>query len=185
MSTMKVCPYCGTSIPADNNFCGSCGRQVTGAPVAPAAPPPTAPAPAPPPAWQQPAPAYYAQPQYANNSGTGVGPVPPEVRGWNWGAFFWSWIWGVANGVWVSLLICLLGIIGSIWLGAKGSEMAWAKRRFDSVEQFKSTQRAWATWGWVLFALNFIVVVIIALVFGAAIMAGIASGELDPSTFDF
>lgn len=130
------------------------------------------------------APAYYQQPQFANNSGTG-GPAPLEVRGWNWGAFFWSWIWGVPNGVWVSLLICMLGIIGSIWLGAKGSEMAWSKRRFESIEQFKSTQRAWATWGWVLFFLNLITVSIIALVFGATIVAAIASGEFDPSTLNF
>ena len=122
----------------------------------------------------------YQQPQYANNSGTG-GPAPLEVRGWNWGAFFFSWLWGIANGVWVSLLICLLGIIGTIWLGAKGSEMAWGKRRFASVQQFKDTQRAWGTWGWVLFALNLVFSVIIVLV----AMAMIASGELDPDMFDF
>ena len=91
----------------------------------------------------------------------------------------------MANGVWISLLICLLGFIGSIWLGAKGSEMAWAKRRFDSVEQFKGTQRAWATWGWVFFALNLVGGVIIALVFGATIMAAIASGGFDPNNFNF
>ena len=62
--------------------------------------------------------------------------------------------------------------------------MAWGKRRFESVQQFKDTQRAWATWGWVFFALSLVFWVIIGLVFGAAIISGI-SGELDLSRLDF
>ncbi len=177
----SACPYCRAAVPAGNSFCSACGRQVTGAPIAPAAP-------APAPAWQPPpapaayapaAPAYGYPQQFANNSGSGTGPVPPEVPGWNWGAFFFSWLWGVSNGVWVSLLIAMLGLIGSIWLGAKGSEMAWQKRRFESVEQFKGTQRAWATWGWVLFVINLIVSIIAALIMAAMV----ASGELDLGDF--
>ncbi len=55
--------------------------------------------------------------------------IPKEVRGWNWGAFLLNWIWGMGNGVWISLLalIPFVGIIMAIVLGVKGSEWAWRK----------------------------------------------------------
>jgi hypothetical protein len=31
--------------------------------------------------------------------------VPPEIRGWNWGAFFLNWIWGVVNETYIALLM--------------------------------------------------------------------------------
>lgn len=73
--------------------------------------------------------------------------VPPT--GWNWGAFFLSWIWGIGNQVWISFLV-FIPIFG--WfimpfiLGAKGNEWAWKKGNWQSVEHFKKTQK---TWGWV------------------------------------
>ncbi len=86
----------------------------------------------------------------ANTSGTG-GPVPEEIIGWNWGAFWWSWIWGIAHTVWIALLALCLGIIWMIVLGVKGNEWAWQHRQFDSGEQFKQTQAVWSKWGWILF----------------------------------
>jgi len=70
--------------------------------------------------------------------------------GWNWGAFFLNWIWGIAHNVWIALLAIPLGLIMSIVLGIKGSEWAWQNRRFASVAQFKQVQRIW---GWVGFAI--------------------------------
>jgi H+/Cl- antiporter ClcA len=32
-------------------------------------------------------------------------------------------------------------------LGAKGSSWAWQNNRWDSIENFKRTQRKWAMWG--------------------------------------
>ncbi len=88
---------------------------------------------------------------------------------------------GISHGVWNSFLVIILGLIWQIVLGVKGSEWAWKSRKFASVQQFKDTQRAWGTWGWVLFALNLVFSVIIVLV----AMAMIASGELDPDMFNF
>ncbi len=131
-----------------------------------AQPPPTPPSPP----TQPPPPA----PAVQNTSGTG-GPVPEEIKGWNWGAFWLSWIWGIAHNVWIALLALCLGLIWSIVLGIKGNEWAWQHRRFDSVEQFKQTQAVWAKWGWILFFVSlgiWILWMIFAVVIGggAAIM---------------
>lgn len=77
------------------------------------------------------------------------GPFPPELAGWNWGAFLLSWIWGIGNHVWLSLLI-FVPFIGAVWpivLGFKGNEWAWQHRHFPGgVEEFKAVQRSWTRW---------------------------------------
>ncbi len=103
-------------------------------PGPPTPPPPTAPIP---------------PPVAANTSGTG-GPVPEEIKGWNWGAFWLNWIWGIGNNVWIALLAFCLPLIWHIVLGVKGNEWAWQHRQFDSVEQFKQTQAVWSKWGWII-----------------------------------
>lgn len=118
-------------------------------------------------------------PLKSNNSGTGEAP-PPEIAGmgFNWGAFFLTWVWGIAHGVWNSLLFFILYIIWAIALGVKGNDWAWRNRKFQSVEQFKETQAVWARWGiivfilWVLFG-----VLMVALGIGAAILGGILKPE--------
>ncbi len=52
--------------------------------------------------------------------------VPAEIKKWNWGAFFLSWIWGIGNQVWISLLglIPIVNIVMIFVLGAKGNEWA-------------------------------------------------------------
>ena len=79
--------------------------------------------------------------------------IPPEIDRWNWGAFLLNWIWGVGNGVFISLLVFIpfFGIlIMPFVLGAKGSAWAWRKGRWDSVEHFRRVQRLWAIWGAVI-----------------------------------
>jgi len=79
--------------------------------------------------------------------------APLEIKGWNWGAFFLSWIWGVGNSVWIALL-CLIPFVNWVMvfvLGAKGSEWAWAAKKWDSVEHFKRIQRNWALAGLIVF----------------------------------
>jgi hypothetical protein len=90
--------------------------------------------------------------------------LPREIQGWNWGAFFLSWIWGLSHRVWISLLslvfgfVPLVGWVGvlvmSIVLGLKGNEWAWQSRHFESVEHFKKVQKVWAIWGLVVFVLG-------------------------------
>lgn len=80
--------------------------------------------------------------------------VPDDLKGWNWGAFFFNWIWAFGNQVWIGMLGLLpcIGILMSIYLGVCGNELAWKTGRWQSVEQFKAVQKKWAIAGvvWVL-----------------------------------
>jgi hypothetical protein len=70
-------------------------------------------------------------------------PVPPEIKGWNWGAFLLSWVWGVKFGVPKAFFAFVPGI-GLLWpfvLGFKGNEWAWISGRHRDVEAFRRAQR--------------------------------------------
>jgi hypothetical protein len=77
--------------------------------------------------------------------------VPPEIRGWNWGAFLLNWIWGVVNETYIALLmfVPLVNVVMMFVLGAKGNEWAWRNTRWRDVEHFMRVQRLWAIWGFV------------------------------------
>ena len=76
------------------------------------------------------------------------------------------------NNVWISL-IALLGLIPWIgWiielvmhivLGIHGNEWAWQRKKWESIEHFKKTQRTWMWWGvslliaYVIFAIALVV----------------------------
>jgi len=55
------------------------------------------------------------------------------------------------------VLCFFLGIIGMIVQGAKGNEWAWQYRRWESIEQFKQTERLWIYAGDALLILSFVV----------------------------
>jgi len=80
-------------------------------------------------------------------SGLGKASVlPPELKGWNWGAFFLNWIWGIGNSTYIALLmfVPLVNIVMLFVLGAKGNEWAWQNRTWRDVNHFKNAQRNWA-----------------------------------------
>ena len=129
----------------------------------------------------QPPPPAYAPPPSANTSGTG-GAVPEEIKGWNWGAFWLSWIWGIGNNVWIALLAFCLGIIWSIVLGVKGNEWAWQHRRFDSLEQFKQTQAAWSKWGWIIGIISLVLALLWLFLMGGLVLLGIAGSAAQTQT---
>lgn len=85
-----------------------------------------------------------------NTSGQGKSAViPAEIKKWNWGAFFLSWIWGLGNNVFIALLSLIpgLNLIMSIVLGIKGNEWAWQNKQWNSIEDFLRIQKRWAWWG--------------------------------------
>ncbi len=121
-----------------------------------------------------------------NNSGQGQLfdssiPVPEEIHGWNWGAFFIPGLWCIPNRVWIGLvswadlsLITLPLTFGTMWpimavvLGVKGNEWAWKSRRWKSVREFKRHQRLWAIAGFlivttILILLSLLVLILLAL----------------------
>ncbi|MCX6809604.1 MAG: hypothetical protein NTZ65_02550 [Candidatus Berkelbacteria bacterium] len=93
------------------------------------------------------------------------GAFPQELNGWNWGAFFLTWIWSIGNSVWIGLLALIgpIGLIMAIVLGIKGNEWAWNKRKFASVEEFRQVQKAWAIWGLVLFVVGIVIAVVVTI----------------------
>ena len=129
---MPFCPKCGKEVGEADSFCPGCGQSLK---VGVAA---------------------------GNTSGQGeLATVPEEVKGWNWGAFGLTWIWGVFNGVLISLLVLIPGFV-VVWafvLGAKGNEWAWRNKKWDSIEHFRSTQRPWNIAGIVLFAISMVALI--------------------------
>jgi serine/threonine protein kinase len=75
--------------------------------------------------------------------------VPPDIGGWNWGAFLMAPLWCINNQVWIGLLswIPWVGFVMSIVVGAKGNTWAWRSRKWESKEAFKANQRAWTIAG--------------------------------------
>ena len=111
-------------------------------------------------------------------------PVPPEVltAGFNWGAFWWTWIWGIAHNVWIALLAFVVPWpVMNIILALKGNEWAWQNRRFASVQQFRDTQRAWALWGWVLAGVGVLLTLLIILLWVFVIAAAVVTSAQSPS----
>lgn len=99
------------------------------------------------------------------------GDLPPELKRWNWGAFCLSFIWGIANKVYLSLLILVPGL-GQLFalpimivLGIKGNVWAWRKRHFADAQEFKTVQKTWAKWGIILFIIQLLLLGV-AVIFG-------------------
>lgn len=125
--------------------------------------------------------------EFVNNSGEGVNAiVPAEIaKRFNWGAFLLSWIWGLGNKTYITLLIFLASIFAfipfigglvplgcAIWFGVKGNEWAWQNKKWDNIEHFNSVQKTWAIVGVILavvsFVITFITIMLIAVLAAAA-----------------
>lgn len=102
-----------------------------------------------------------------NTSGQGpAAVVPPEIQGWNWGAFLLNWIWAIVHKAWLGFILSFfLGIVGAVVCGLKGNEWAWQNNRYESVDQFREIQGKWTKWG----------VIILAVSFGLGILGAIIS----------
>jgi len=133
---MAFCPNCGKEVSEDTTFCPQCGRNLK----------------------------VEVTPE--NSSGQGESAiVPEEVKGWSWAGFSLTWIWGVFNGVLISLLVLipfpLFSLAWAIVLGIKGNEWAWRNKKWDSVEHFKNAQRPWNIAGIVIFAISMVALIIV------------------------
>jgi hypothetical protein len=139
---MPYCKNCGNEIAADARYCPICGVAISSVvserDVLP---------------FDQSA---------SNTSGMGKQAViPPEIKGWNWGAFFLSWIWGIRNRTYIALL-CLIPFVAFVMvfvLGAKGSEWSWRNHKWKASRNLKTLSEhgqslvpcfSLASWGWVL-----------------------------------
>ena len=114
-------------------------------------------------------------------SGQGSASVlPKELKKWSWGAFTLSWIWGIFNRVWLAFLVFIPGL-NVIWifvLGAKGTQWAWQNTKWNSLEEFRSTQKKWNIIGFILFLLWVLSLIFILINIGALITLITSGGEI-------
>lgn len=90
--------------------------------------------------------------------------IDKELEKWNWGAFFWSWIWAAFHKIYWPLCIILIGLIPyagqvcalclCVYLGMKGSRLAWNSGKYTDFESFKRIQHNWAVAGLIFFVLS-------------------------------
>lgn len=98
---------------------------------------------------------------------------------WNWGAFMFTWLWGVCNKVYWPLvvLIPILGWIAwpviAIMLGIKGNRWSWENNCSSGsgmdAERFMQRQKTWSTVGLVVFCISIVSNITYALVFLGAV----------------
>jgi hypothetical protein len=97
-----------------------------------------------------------------------------ELNKWNWGAFFFNWIWGVSNGVYWPLIFIvvnfipyvggIISLIICILLGINGNQMAWkAKQGTTTFDSFIKTQKKWSQVGLWAFCICLILGVLIGI----------------------
>ena len=123
--------------------------------------------------------------EFVNNSGQGPNTEVPDIvaKRFNWGAFTFSWIWGLFNKTYITLLTIVLvfipivgsiaALVANIIFGIKGNSWAWQNKKWESVEHFHKVQKNWAAWGISLMIIGLILVPLTAiLVYGLALEAG-------------
>ncbi|QIL51262.1 ribonuclease G [Weissella coleopterorum] len=84
--------------------------------------------------------------------------TPTEVKGWNWGAFMFNWMWGIGNKSYLPLLV-FIPLFNIVWIfivGAKGNEWAWENGDYKDVATFKAVQATWNRAGLVAFVVAII-----------------------------
>jgi len=115
-----------------------------------------------------------------NMSGKGSKyPVPNAVsKKFNWGAFTLTWIWGLGNSTYITLLIFatflfawipIVNLIVSlglcIWFGIKGNTWAWQNKHFVSIASFHKYQKKWAIASIIYWIITLVVIPIIIFLF--------------------
>lgn len=92
-------------------------------------------------------------------------PVPDEIKGWNWGGFLLSWVWGIGNNVYIALLVIVppFNLIMPFVLGYKGNEWVWRKNNFEDVKKFKDLQKKWSYAGFAVIGFLLIMFILAAL----------------------
>jgi len=94
-----------------------------------------------------------------NDSGKGTESIlPRELNGLNWGACLLNVIWGAKMSIpggtlllWFLLLLFpVIGWIFPFYLLFKGNELAWQYRKWESLDEFRESQKKWTASGFIL-----------------------------------
>lgn len=130
----KYCPKCGFENENEAQFCSKCGTNIDKG---------------------------ISQKAMYGQDGT----PPDDVKSWNMGAFMMTAVWGIANEVYEALWVfaAVIPIIGwiaaiavMIWMGISGNELAYRKKHYDTVSDFKQAQNTWNRAGWFTFIISII-----------------------------
>jgi len=166
------CQGCGTQNRDEAIFCGACGLRLGGQPVA-----------AEPSANTSGLGPGYAAPEAVRRWNWGAFFLAVF---WTAAHNLWGWfaallLSGPILGILIGMLAVLFGVFALlllpllpflligllvglllvwIYLGARGNELAWSRRRFDSVEHFLRVQRAWKIAGFICFIVFWVLPVI-------------------------
>lgn len=80
-------------------------------------------------------------------------------RGFNWGAFFLTWIWAIGNKAFnkltlLLLILCVIPYVGPLsaiglmfYSGLTGNNRAWKSKDWRDLEHFNKVQRRWTLVG--------------------------------------
>ncbi len=99
-------------------------------------------------------------------------------KGFNWGAFYFNWIWGLNHRKYLMLIslvigfIPYVGILGLplvIWYGFQGNQWAWESGRFTTIEDMMACQKIWAKWALWIFLISLTLGVIAVIMLGTLI----------------
>lgn len=143
---MKKCPYCAEFISQNSTFCDICETSLNNIQ-----------------SNSVPKIQYTNVSMSIDNSG-----IPDNIKQWNWGAFWLSWIWGIANRSFKTFWV-LIPYFGFIWMfvcGFKGNEWAWQNKNWSSVDEFNNVQKKWAIVG---NSIAITLVVLLSLIFFIAV----------------
>jgi len=89
--------------------------------------------------------------------------VPAKLKGLSWGAFVFSWIWGIFNKTYIAFLSIIFPIGMNIILLIKGKEWAWQNKKWKNIESFKKTQRNWDIAGLSICGTIFFFIIIVGI----------------------
>jgi hypothetical protein len=101
--------------------------------------------------------------------------LPREVaKKFNWGAMYFSFIWGLNHKKYITLLIIPLWFIPyfgglaalafGIWIGISGNQWAWDSGRFSSPAELQDCQTIWRKWAVGVLAAHVALMVILVFV---------------------
>lgn len=90
--------------------------------------------------------------------------LPKEIKKFNWGAFFLTWIWGIGNksywtflffplfltNIWFPTISWIILNIFYIIVGIKGNKWAWQNKEWENIKHFNNIQKKWAIAGTII-----------------------------------
>ena len=153
---MKICPQCGNEVDIDTKFCPECGYNLSMELRCPICNTP-----------------FKLNQKRCKKCSTPLPKItkkfPKEVRGFNFAAFFFSFIWSSCHRCFWPLIVLIpfLGVLlafpVALYLGFCGNKIAWENYDGADVEEFKNKERVWNKVAWITAAGMAIFTIIIIL----------------------